>query len=200
MLHQRFVALTAQLLDPGYKATKHDELNHAAMQKRIDLLDRQPPNLGAAAVYYASNYKWPVFPLKPRTKVPATPHGFKDATLDVERIRRYWAQVPEANIGVPTGISFDVIDIDMPDGPAEWAKMRDSPAAPDIHGQVSTSSGGRHVLIKPTGRGNGAKIRPGIDYRGEGGYIVAAPSWLGEHARWNWISKPSPQIMGGDGG
>ncbi|PJE23616.1 MAG: hypothetical protein CK431_10190 [Mycobacterium sp.] len=198
VLLEKFAALVAKIAAPDYRPNQHDELNLTALQNRIDQLDSAPPHLAAAALWYVERYRWPVFPLRPRTKVPATPHGFKDATLDVDRIRRYWTAVPDANIGIPTGIAFDVIDVDQPDGPAQWAVMRDVAGAPDIHGQASTANGGIHVLIRPTGRGNGARIRPGIDYRGAGGYIVAPPSWLGERRRsWSWVVKPGPQIMGG---
>lgn len=194
VLLEKFRALVDKVAAPDYKPNQHDELNLTALQNKIDELDNAPPNLAAAALWYVERYRWPVFPLRPGTKVPATPHGFKDATLDVDRIKRYWSAVPDANIGLPTGIAFDVIDIDLPDGPAQWAEGTN---VPDTHGRVSTANGGFHIYVKPTGGGNRARFLPGIDYRGAGGYVVAPPSWLGERARsWSWVVKPSPQIMG----
>lgn len=211
-LFENFAALVAKIAAPEYKPHPHDELNLTALQDRIDQFDRTPPRLGDAAVIYAG-WGWPVFPLRPVgapcrknredkcadlcqcPKTPATPNGFKDATTDVERVRRYWTANPNANIGIATGHAFDVIDVDLPDGPAQWHEMSTEPGAPDVHGIVSTSSGGRHFLITPTGIGNKARIRPGIDYRGYGGYVVAPPSWLGDHGhKWTWIAKPSPHI------
>ena len=56
---------------------------------------------------------WSVFPLKPRDKVPLTEHGFKDATIDEETIRSWWAGTPTANIGIATGnAGFFVVDVD----------------------------------------------------------------------------------------
>lgn len=190
-LFENFKTLVAKIVAPDYRASAHDGMNLGALQERIDALDRQPPRLGDAAIIYAQ-WGWPVFPLKPRTKVPATPHGFKDATTDVDRIRAYWQKVPDANIGLPTGHAFDVIDVDLPDGPAQWGAMRNRP---DLHGQVSTASGGLHAYIAPTGKNNGARIWPGVDYRGLGGYVVCPPSWLGDHGhKWTWATKPSPTL------
>jgi hypothetical protein len=46
-----------------------------------------------------------------------------------------------------------------------------------ILGKVSTPRpGGNHLYVPASGRGNTAKIKPGIDYRGLGGYAIAPPS------------------------
>ncbi|PKQ59757.1 hypothetical protein B5566_02635 [Mycobacterium sp. MHSD3] len=209
-LLNNFTELVHRLMDPGYTATAHDELNLDALRDRIEQLDAQPPRLAEAAVIYAQ-WGWPVFPLRPVgapcrkdrrdkcarlcqcPKTPATPNGFKDATTDVDRVRRYWDANPAAGIGLATGHAFDVIDVDLPEGPASWAAMQ---GKPDIHGQVSTASGGLHAYILPTGKGNGARICPGVDYRGLGGYVVAPPTWLGARAhQWTWVTKPGPQII-----
>jgi len=60
---------------------------------------------------------WPVFPLKPRDKVPLTEHGFKDASTNEDTIRSWWGQYPEANIGLATGVAgFFVVDTDPRNG------------------------------------------------------------------------------------
>ncbi|MGE2714214.1 bifunctional DNA primase/polymerase [Mycolicibacterium litorale] len=171
-----------------------DDEHADQLQIQIEDLDNRPPRLLAAALRYAK-WGWPVFPLKPRAKQPATPNGFKDATTDPDRIRRWWERHPDSNIGLPTGHAFDVIDIDVPDGPMSFAHLVDDDAVPDVHGQVATASGGLHLYIPATGEGNRAGIEPGIDYRGAGGYVVAPPSTLGERGRsWSWITVPSPQL------
>src|ERR1700679_2573503 len=42
-----------------------------------------------------------------------TPRGFKDATLDVEQIKAWWAKTPEANVAIACGVSdIAVLDCD----------------------------------------------------------------------------------------
>lgn len=125
-----------------------------------------------AALDYAGR-GWPVHPLRPRQKVPASPNGCKDATLDPERIKGWWARQPDANLGLATGHLFDVIDIDNWDAADRVQEL----AGPDWPtGPTSLTPHGWHVLVQPTGRGNTAAIIPGLDHRGRGGYVVAPPS------------------------
>jgi hypothetical protein len=162
------------------------------VEAQLASLHNAPPRLGEAALLYAS-WGWPVFPLQPGGKAPATRHGFKDATTDPDRIRRWWTDIPAANIGLPTGIAFDVIDVD-PDGWGAWREMVATDALPDLHGMACTSRGGLHAYVKPTGGGNLAGVKTGIDYRGQGGYVVAAPSVRTGVGRWMWRTKPSPVL------
>jgi len=168
-----------------------DTIRETELQTQINELDNRPPRLHAAALAYAS-WGWPVFPLKPHAKTPATRNGFKDATTDPERITRWWKQHPNSNIGLPTGHAFDVIDFDPPDGARSFIEMYDD--LPHIHGQVGTASGGIHLYVKPTGDGNATRIAPGVDWRGKGGYVVAPPSTLGAYRNWSFTYPPSPAI------
>ena len=79
----------------------------------------QPRNeLCEFAVVYAQR-GWAVFPLKPRSKAPLTPHGFKDASNDAQTIRAWWARWPKANIGIACGASgLVVVDVDNKDARA----------------------------------------------------------------------------------
>lgn len=173
-----------------------DDEHANQLQAQIDEIDDRPPRMLPAALRYAE-WGWPVFPLKPQSKQPATRNGFKDATTDSDRIRAWWERHPDSNIGLPTGHAFDVIDIDVPHGPNSFAALVADDAVPDVHGQVATASGGLHLYIPPTGEGNRAGIEPGIDYRGAGGYVVAPVSTLGERRRsWTWITVPSPSLTG----
>lgn len=170
-----------------------DEFTADGLEYDIDQLDTQPPRLLDAALCYAA-WGWPVFPLKPQNKQPATRRGFKDATTDTNQIRAWWTQQPY-NIGLPTGHAFDVIDVDVPTGALFYTAELTGDDLPDVHGHVATASGGLHLYIPPTGGGNRAGLLPGIDYRGAGGYVVAPPSTLGERGRaWSWVSVPSPTI------
>lgn len=161
-----------------------DEAKHARLTA--------PEALAQAAAWYASQ-NIPVFPLQPRDKRPMPgSRGFKDATTDLEIIHEWWTTTPTANIGMPTGHMFDVIDVDGPDGYRSLADLRDAGALPPILGKVITPRGGQHLYTPPTGDGNTTAVWPGIDYRGAGGYVVIPPS-VGPNGRlYAWIQPLNP--------
>ena len=133
------------------------------------------------ASLYARQMNLPVFPLKPRTKVPATPNGVKDATLNVDLFS--WHQ--DSNVGVAVPPGFVVLDIDPRNGGVEgWERLStDHPeilSARDIAPIVRTGSDGLHIWLRlsdalpvKNGRLVGYK---GIDVKVMGGYLVAPPS------------------------
>ena len=135
-----------------------------------------------AALEYAAR-GWPVFPIS-RTKSPLTPHGFKDASTDPEQIRRWWAQTPAANVAIRTGAASGliVIDIDIDHdagkfGDDSFREWIDENGAYIDTKTVVTGRGGKHLYFR-TSNPYGCKTNalPGVDIRGEGGYVVAPPS------------------------
>ena len=171
----------------------------ARLEDEIAALEAVPPNMLNAALRYVG-WGWPVFPLKPGTKEPDTPHGFKDASVDAFRVQRYWQRHPDANIGVPTGAQFDVIDVDAPKrangmvpGAIAYEEMLRAEELPDSHGMVTTANAGLHLYIEPIGKGSTTNFRPSLDYRGTGGYVVVPPSATAS-GRWTWLNVPSPVI------
>lgn len=102
--------------------------------------------------------------------------GFRRATTDRKQIEEWWAEHPNALVGIPTGSvsGIDVLDIDVKhDGfksVPEWETL--SPV------WARTPSGGVHVFFKSEGdlRSTSGVIGPGVDTRGEGGYVVVPPS------------------------
>jgi hypothetical protein len=146
--------------------------------KRLDEGGRaESAALLTAALEYAAR-QWPVFPCEARGKRPLTPNGFRDATIDEQTIRAWWKRWPKANIGIPTGpATFDVLDVDGQVGEATLAgleaKHGELPGGPVQH----TGGGGRHKFFRGGTLGTTAKrLGAGLDTRGEGGYIIAAPS------------------------
>lgn len=187
-----------ELLEQAYLAAMlaGDELTADGVEYDMEQHDNRPPRLLDAALTYA-RWGWPVFPLKPESKQPATRNGFKNATTDTDQIRAWWTTTPDANIGLPTGQAFDVIDIDPPVGVMSHDRLLTEDLLPDVHGRVTTASGGVHYYIAASGDGNRAGILPGVDYRGLGGYVVAPPSRLDVRWRsWSWSVKPSPVLTG----
>lgn len=154
----------------------------------------------AAAHAYAAR-GWPVFPL--RGKLPARPRsaggrGFHDATTDPAVIERMWRAFPGANIGIRTGEQSGIaaLDVDPLHGGTDSLARIEAwrGVLPGTLMQI-TGSGGLHMLYRwEPGLGCGVNLwGPGLDLRGEGGYIVAAPSIhpdTGQRYRWHgdeWV-------------
>lgn len=137
-----------------------------------------------------------VFPLAPRSKVPLTPRGFKDATDDVDQVRRWWAERPDANIGIACGESSGlfVVDVDGPAGEAALAWLEADWGSLPITAEVRTGKG-RHVYLRhfPGARNTAGALGEGIDTRGEGGYVVAPPSVHPNGSIYSWAPGRSPR-------
>jgi Bifunctional DNA primase/polymerase, N-terminal len=137
-------------------------------------MNRTPRALANAFALIDRNI--PVFPCG-EDKKPLTAHGFKDASTSVEAIRAWWACWPDALIGVPTGIRFVVIDIDLQHADAlQW--LEDNRRRLPITRTHSTRSGGKHYLFAPNDKVkcSAGKLGPHVDTRGHGGYIIWWPA------------------------
>lgn len=172
----------------GLSARLEDELD-AETRAENARLDR-PDALANAAVYYARRGV-AVFPCRPRGKEPITRHGLHDATTDVDHVVEWWQAHPDANIGAPTGLTFDVVDIDGRAGvlavygaDPETGERRELPA--EIGHSLTARPAGHHLFIAPTGRGNTTSFLPSVDYRGLGGYVILPPSVGPNGSRYRW--------------
>ena len=157
---------------------------------------------GTAAIRYAAK-GWSVVPLhcivdgrcscgrppgdgsgedKSPGKHPRTANGLTDASTDPEVIRGWIETWPVSNLALITGSVSGLVALDVDvrhggltsleelagDDPQKWGT--------DLIAQ--TGGGGLHLLFKHPDRlvRNRVALRPGLDIRGDGGYIVAAPS------------------------
>jgi putative DNA primase/helicase len=126
------------------------------------------------------------------------PNGVKNATDDEETVAGWWQLYPHANIGLPADANgLAILDIDTDKGGAEsFAKLT---AYLEAQGRplpqtlsVITGSGGRHLFFKAPEGGikSGSNVlgpnMPGIDTRGRGGYVVAAPSNHAKGGTYTW--------------
>ncbi len=162
---------------------------------------RHPSKLGRNAQLYADKLAWPVAPAhwiepdgicscgKPECSSPGkhpiaelVPHGFKDATTDLETIWEWWDQYPLANIIVPTGSRSGiwVLDVDPAHGGSDsLSDLEAQYAVLPVTQEQITGGNGRHVVFVHPGpefRNTAGKLGPGLDTRGEGGYIIVASS------------------------
>lgn len=150
------------------------------------------------AEFYAGR-GWRVFPVKPRDKKPLVDGWPQQASSNVDDIRRMFAQYPGANIGIATGSGSGIVVLDVDAGHGgeesllnlvhEHGRLPDTP-------ESLTGGGGRHIIFNHPGvmiRNSAGKLGPGLDIRGDGGYIVAPPSIHpnGNSYLWEETSKPS---------
>lgn len=115
-------------------------------------------------------------------KHPWTKHGLKDATTVDKALRQWWAFRPESNIGIATGPGFGwVLDVDPRHGGRTSLEtlMASHGVLPRTLRQ-QTGGGGRQAVFQwPEGggiRNSAGALGPGLDVRGDGGYVVFAPS------------------------
>ncbi len=140
--------------------------------------------LGQALAY--ARRGWPVFPCLPGQKIPATRHGFRDATRDEQQITEWFARGFTWNLAIATGAPGpDVLDVDQhgPDGngfPA-YARLHRAGLLTGASAYVRTPSGGLHAYFTGTRQRNGHLPDHHLDFRSTGGYILAPPSHVGGH-------------------
>jgi hypothetical protein len=153
-----------------------------------------------AALAYAGQLEWSVFPLAPRGKEPVgylVPHGVLEATKDVARIHEWWARSPRASVGIAMGASGLVaLDVDQhgTDGEESLRRLEaDHEPLPETVVGL-TGGGGRHLVYRaPTD----VKLRqvplgPGVDVRCGAGYIVAPPSIHPSGRAYAWDAAHHP--------
>ena len=155
------------------------------------------------ALAYA-RHGWPVFPCAPGAKIPATRHGFRDATTNPGHITAWFSRSTDLNLAIATGAPGpDVLDIDQ-HGPAgngfpALAALRRAGLLDGAAAYVRTPAGGMHTYFTGTDQHNGRLPRHHLDFRSRGGYILAPPSQIagqpyqltatpGGHAHLDWAA------------
>lgn len=175
----------------------------------MTLAPNESSNLNHALKY--ASIGWQVFPLhfitegkcscgkscKSPGKHPILSGGFKGATLRKDMIKKWWTEHPNANIGVRTGKESGIFVLDLDpknDGEASFDKIE------KVYGKVPddvfsvTGSGGRHYIFKHPGDigKSTTNLWPGIDTRGDGGYIVVPPSNHISGKEYFWDTEADP--------
>ena len=160
-------------------------------------------DLSKTAQAYAERAGWKVHPvgLNKHAILEDWPNTASD---DVEQIDKWWAERPNASIGVVCGSrsGFWVLDIDLPDGPKNLERLEKE------HGKLpktlmqQTGSGGKQFFWKWNGtpiKNSTSKIAKNIDTRGEGGYVVVPPSPHPTGKKYKWLNKaeiaPPPEWL-----
>ncbi len=119
----------------------------------------------------------PVFPCGD-AKRPLVSGGFKAATLIPDQIKAWWGNHPGALIGIPTGAQSGIVvlDVDVKNGIDGNESLRNLAHEFDTK-TVSTPSNGLHYYFEYDSnnpvRCSAGALGPGLDVRGDGGYVIA---------------------------
>ena len=108
-----------------------------------------------------------------------------------DEIRTWWTRWPDANVAIITGTISGLVVIDVDPrhgGDASLSQLLPLPETPIC----LTGGGGQHVYLQHPSSiiPNGAALLPGIDLRGDGGYVIAPPSSHLSGRNYSW--DPSP--------
>ena len=141
----------------------------------------QSPPKSAASLIARHDIK--IFPVRPESKRPYIKGWPEVASRELSQVKDWWLTWPDSMIGLVTGEKnkIFVLDIDRHGGVDGFESLAELEAQ---HGKlpptltVLTPSGGQHKYFKlPEDReirNSAAKIAPGLDVRGEGGYVVCS--------------------------
>ena len=104
--------------------------------------------------------------------------GLRNASTNADTIRGWWERWPDSNIGIAIPEGLLVVDLDGADG---WTFAATQNHMPPTWCAFTGGGGIRYWYSLPKGlqARNGAGLRPGVDLRAAGGYVVAPP---GKHA------------------
>jgi hypothetical protein len=160
------------------------------------MTSRSADRRAAAHDYLARG--WSVIPLLAREKRPLLPWAeFQQRPPTRQEIDAWFQRWPDANVGVVTGAGSGlvVLDIDVRHGGTQSLARLESECGSLPHTvEALTGGGGRHLYFAHPGGvvHNRVGLEPGIDVRGDGGYIVAPPSVHPSGKRYAWVAARSP--------
>lgn len=154
----------------------------------------------AAALSYAAR-GWSVIAVEARGKRPLLPWlEFQQRVAAPDEIAAWYRRWPNGNVAIVTGgiSQLLVIDIDPQHGGIEsLAELQRSYGALPRTVEVRTGGGGRHLYFAypPFRLHNRVGIRPGIDLRCDGGYVVAPPSVHPSGRLYRWLAGQGPDEL-----
>jgi hypothetical protein len=124
--------------------------------------------------------------------------GLHDATTDEKRIRHWWTSAPNANIAMVTGHGRVVLDVDPRHGGEKTLitlEQKHGPL-PDTW-STTTGGGGRHLFFaaEVRVRNSAGKIGPGVDLKGDRGYVILPPSGHVSGQNYAWQRRPDETVL-----
>lgn len=141
---------------------------------------------------------WSVIPIRPGDKRPLVRwEEFQHRRPGEEEARGWFRTWPDAGVGVVTGAisGLVVIDVDLRHGgDAGLDKLEREHGRLPTTVECRTGGGGRHLYFTHPGGviRNKVGLAPGVDLRGDGGYVVAPPSVHSSGVQYAWVEGCGP--------
>ena len=126
------------------------------------------------------------------------PHGLKDATIDPATIAGWFRQHPQLNLGIRTGAVSGIVVVDLDwdhEGIESFADLEKRYGNHPPTVAVMTGGGGLHLYFRHPGgevRNSASTLGPGVDVRGDGGFVVAPPSTHSSGTPYRWDGEGTP--------
>lgn len=141
---------------------------------------------------------WSVIPVLAGEKRPAVRWlEFQHRRPEEAELMEWFRRWPNVNVGIVTGMvsGLVVLDVDRKHGGIESLAVLAQKHGPlPVTLETTTGGGGRHLYFSHPGGlvRNLVGLAPGIDRRGDGGYVVAPPSRHASGHRYAWAPGRSP--------
>jgi hypothetical protein len=139
---------------------------------------------------------WSVIPIAPRGKQPLVRwQVYQHRQPHAPEVSDWFRQWPDANLAIVTGVVSGLVVLDVDprhggDASLRELERRHGPIAETV--EVRSGGGGRHLYFHHSGEiiRNRVGIAPGLDLRGDGGYVVAPPSVHASGEPYRWERSP----------
>ncbi len=143
--------------------------------------------------------EWSIIPVGSDKRSLVNWKPYQDRSATPARVREWFENYPDAGIAIVTGevSKLVVIGVDVRNGGREsFDQLQQQHGRLPQTVTVKTGGGGRHFYFQHPGvsvRPSAGKLGPGLDIRGDGGYVVAPPSRHESGTLYEW--KHSPETM-----
>ena len=141
---------------------------------------------------------WSIIPIRPGDKRPLVRwEDFQHRHANEAEALGWYRARPEAGVGIVTGAISGLVVIDIDErhgGDVALEQLEREHDRLPVTVECRTGGGGRHLYFAHPGGliRNKVGLAPGVDVRGDGGYVVAPPSLHASGVRYAWVEARAP--------
>jgi hypothetical protein len=164
------------------------------------MVHQLPKNARQVALDYLAR-GWSVIPIRSREKRPLIAWQlYQQHRASVTEVEDWFRRWPRANVGIVTGAISGLVVVDVDPrhgGDQSLAQLAREHGPLPRTMEALSGGGGRHLYFAHPGGQvrNQVEMAPGIDLRGDGGFIVAPHSVHPSGKRYIWRDGHGPQDL-----